>query len=159
MRYFGTDETGGYQHLLAVYPDADDETSGPTALEFYVSTPFEWNENDNLVVGPPIPEGSRIRFAEGTREELLAGVESSASQATETFEGKPDAALVFSCAARHGFLGTRVKREFEILAEHLGGPIPTIGYYSYGEFCPLSQSLIPRAHASTFVSVLIGEHE
>ncbi len=159
VRYFGSADMAGYRNLLAVYPDAEDGASGASGSEFFISTPFDWGENGSLRVGPPIPEGSRIRFAQATREQVLAGVESSAASVRKTFEGDPDAALVFSCASRHGLLGTRVQREFELLQEHLGASIPTIGFYTYGEFCPLSRSLIPCAHASTFVSVLIGEHD
>ncbi len=160
VRYFGSDELIGYRHLLAVYPDAEGEEPGLNGSEFYVSTPFEWKEDGSLVVGPPIPSGSRFRFANASREQILAGVESSASGARDTFAGNaPDAALIFSCAGRHGVLGTHVKREFEVLREHIGSAIPTIGFYTYGEFCPLTGSLIPRAHSSTFVSVLLGEGE
>jgi hypothetical protein len=110
-------------------------------------------------VGPPIPNGSRIRFADATHEQLLGGVASSATSAREGFAGGvADAALIFSCAGRHGFPGTRVRREFELLGEHLASRVPTIGFYTYDEFCPLSGSVIPRAHSSTFVSVLIAEY-
>lgn len=160
VRYFGSEELIGYRTLIAVYPDTEGEQPGSNGSEFYVSTPFEWKEDGSLIVGPPIPSGSRFRFANASREQILAGVESSASGARDTFAGKvPDAALVFSCAGRHGVLGTRVKREFEVLREQLGSAIPTIGFYTYGEFCPFTGSLIPRAHSSTFVSVLIGEGE
>ncbi len=159
-RYFGSDELVGYRHQVAVYPDAEDGLPGSNGSDFYMSTPFDWNENGGLNMGPPIPAGSRFRFASASREQILAGAESSASRARETFSGgAPDVALVFSCASRHSILGTRVEREYEILREQLGSAIPMIGFYTYGEFCPMTGSLIPRAHASTFVSVLIGEHD
>ncbi len=55
------------------------------------------------------------------------------------------------------WLGTRVGRELEQFKERIGLDVPTIGFYTYSEFCPLSVSPNPRAHGSTFVTVLLGE--
>jgi hypothetical protein len=70
---------------------------------------------------------------------------------------EPEAALVFSCASRHGLLGTRVGGELGQLQEQIGAALPAVGFYTMGEICPLPTSSKPVHHVSTFVTVLIGE--
>ncbi len=159
LRYFGSDVVSGTRHMLAVYAEPDDVGSGSNGSGVYLSAPLDWNDDGSMVVSPAIPTGSRFRFADATREQILSGAESSVVQAVKDFEGTvPDAGLFFSCAARHASLGTRVEKEYAVLREQLGEMVPMIGFYTYGEFCPLSGSVISRAHGATFVSVLIAEH-
>ena len=155
-RYFGAVELADAPRLLAVYPEG--EVASPDGTDYYLSTPFAWREDGGLVVGPPIPQGARFRFSDATREQMLSGAETSVAQARAGFAGAtPDLALVFSCSGRQMFLGTQVVREAEILRETLGADVPTVGFYTYGEFCPLPDSDAQCAHSSTFVSVLLGD--
>ena len=160
-RYFGAVELADSPRLLAVYPDG--EVPSPDGTDYYLSTPFTWREDGGLVVGPPIPEGARFRFSDATRDQMLTGAEASVAQAQAGYAqagsagAAPDLALVFSCSGRQMFLGTQVVREAEILRERLGADVPTVGFYTYGEFCPLPGSDAQCAHSSTFVSVLLGD--
>ncbi len=158
LRYFGSDLLTGGRHMLATYVDAESVSSDADGAGFYLSAPLDWKDDRSLVVSPPIARGSRFRFADATREQVLSGAESSVAQAARAFEGSPpDAGLFFSCAGRHAVLGTRVEQEYDIVRNRLGATVPTIGFYTYGEFCPLTGSVISRAHGATFVSVLIAE--
>jgi len=110
-----------------------------------------------MVTLNPVIQGARIRFADATRDQVLDGARSSAVSARARYDGKPDAALVFSCAGRHAWLGTQVGREIGLLQEQVGAEVPTVGFYTYGEICPLPGSPTPYTHGTTFVTVLIGE--
>lgn len=164
-RYFGTREFGTYLHAMAVFPDesmdgGDDPNGVPRAGygEFFLSTPSAFTDDDGMVMLNPVPEGVCMRFADASRDKLVEGAEKSIRQAQSGFPKKrPDAALVYSCAGRRAVMGMRIKEEHELLAHHLGSDVPVVGFYTYGEFCPLSSSNTPRSHGTTFVTVLLGE--
>ena len=69
----------------------------------------------------------------------------------------PEAALVFSCAARKMLLGTRTAEEFGIVREVLGTEVPVCGFYGYGEIGPLAgASPAANYHNEAFVCLLMG---
>jgi hypothetical protein len=153
-RYFGSFDIRGSRNQFAVYPDG---AAGRESQEFYLCAPSHFQDDGSLVMLNPIIPGARLRFADATRDEVLDGTRASVDSARKGFAGEPDAALVFSCAGRHAFLGTRVSREIDLLKERTGADVPAIGFYTYGEICPLPDSPTPYAHGTTFVTVLIGE--
>jgi hypothetical protein len=155
VRYFGVDNHPGAPNFFAVYP-GDDERG--EADEFYLCTPAHFRGDGSMVTMSPATPGARIRFTSATREQLLAGAASSVERARASYPGEaPEAALVFTCASRHGLLGTRVGGELEQLQQQLGRALPAVGFYTMGEICPLPSSSKPVHHVSTFVTVLIGE--
>jgi hypothetical protein len=155
-RYFGSFEIRGSRNQFAIYPDG---AEGDALREFYLCAPSHFQEDGSLVTLNPVIEGARIRFADATRDQVLAAAGTSAASARASYVGTPDAALVFSCAGRHAWLGTQVGREIGLLQKHVGAKVPTIGFYTYGEICPLPGSPTPYTHGTTFVTVLIGEHD
>jgi len=164
-KHFGSLEFSG-NHGFAVYPnqtdghlEAVDRGEGEGDLdEFYVTGPWFHHEDGSVTVSLRIEAGSYIRPAIAKRGRLLAGAAAAIAKASEGYVGeRPDAALIFSCAGRHQLLGTRVVEEAQLLHEHLDDRLPFIGFYTFGEICPLSNGE-PQSHTSTFVTVLIGEH-
>ncbi|WP_412061284.1 FIST signal transduction protein [Rubrivirga sp. IMCC45206] len=155
VRYLGSADLLGTRGVLAVYPDA---AEGAPSEEFYLCTPSHFQDDGSLATLNPVVEGARIRFTDPERGRVLSGAGSSAEQAARAFPGgAPDLALVFSCAARHAVLGTRVGLELGELQERLPADVPVLGFYTYGEICPLPASPQPFHHNCTFVTVLIGE--
>lgn len=150
-RYFGSFELRGSRNMFVVYPD------GVESREFYLCAPSHFHEDGSLATLAPVIQGARIRFADATRDQVLDAAGSSAENARARYEGAPDAALVFSCAARHAWLGTQVGREIGLLQKHVGAEVPTVGFYTYSEICPLPGSPRPYNHGTTIVTVLIGE--
>ena len=156
MEYFGSFDGSGNRNFFAVYPDA--ASGAERSDEFYVSTPSHFQDDGSMVTLNPALDGARIRFVTGTRDELLGGAATAAERAQAAYgTGTPDAALVFSCAGRHLSLGTRVGNELGLLREHVGASVPAVGFYTYGEICPLPGSPRPYTHGGTFVTVLLGE--
>jgi hypothetical protein len=154
-RYFGVDNHTGAPNFFAVYPGED---GGRGADEFYLCSPSRFQDDGSMVTMTPATPGARMRFTSATRDQLLAGAASSAEKARAAYPGaEPEAALVFSCASRPALLGTRVGGETGRLQEHLGAGLPAVGFYTYGEICPLPSTSKPVHHVSTFVTVLIGE--
>ena len=153
--YFGVDTHTGAPNFFAVYPGEDDTPGGDA---FYLSSPSRFQDDGSMVTMTPVTPGARMRFTSATREGLLDGAAASAEKARAAYSGgEPEAALVFSCASRPALLGTRVRSEAERLQEQVGGEVPSVGFYTYGEICPLPTSSKPIHHVSTFVTVLIGE--
>jgi hypothetical protein len=155
VRYFGVDNHPGAPNFFAVYPG---EAGRRGTDEFYLCTPAHFRDDGSMVTMSPATPGARMRFASATRDQLLDGAAGSVERARASYAGgEPDAALVFSCASRHGLLGTRVGSELGQLQEQLGAALPAVGFYTMGEICPLPTSPGPVHHVSTFVTVLIGE--
>lgn len=153
-RYFGSFDLRGSRNQFVIYPDG---TEGWEGQEHYLCAPSHFREDGSMVTLNPVIEGARIRFADATRDQLLAGAGTSAAGAKAGYAGTPDAAFVFSCAGCHAGLGTQVGREFGLLQDHVGADVPAIGFYTYGEICPLPGAPTPYNHGTTFVTVLIGE--
>jgi len=155
-RYFGSTRLDGVRQAMAVYPEPEGTASERD--DFYLSVPLNFNPDGSMFFQPAIPKGTRIRFADADREQVLTGTEASTVQALEGFPGDtPGAVLIFSCASRSTHLGTKVGREHRLVEERFGAGVPMIGFYTYGELCPLPHSPMSRVHAYTFVTVLIGE--
>ncbi|MDX1547571.1 MAG: FIST N-terminal domain-containing protein [Rhodothermales bacterium] len=151
MQYFGSLDLHGARSQFAIYPEGVEER------EFYLCAPSHFTEDGHMITHNPVIEGARMRFGDAAREQVLDGAGTAAAAARAGYEGTPDAALVFSCAGRHAWLGTQVGRELGLLQEHVGADVPTAGFYTFGEICPLPGSPTPYTHGSTFVTVLIGE--
>lgn len=133
------DEAGRVQYLRAAHGFAD-EQAGSTAH-----------------VGD-VPQGAMVQIAMTSRDAILEGCRSAVQGAFSAYpHGKaPEAALVFSCAARKLLLGTRTSEEVAIVREILGSELPVCGFYGYGEIGPLASSTSADYHNETFVCLLIG---
>ena len=154
-RYFGVDAHTGAPNFFAVYPG---ESGAPGGDAYYLSSPSRFRDDGSMVTMTPVTPGARIRFTSATRDGLLDGAAASAEKALAAYRGgEPDAALVFSCASRPALLGTRVRNEATRLHEQVGAEVPAVGFYTYGEICPLPSTPEPVHHVSTFVTVLVGE--
>jgi len=152
-RYLGTATTAPpVANPLAVFDD-------PTATDFYLRTAtFLDRSNGDVSTFGPIPEGVTVQLTVAATDQIVEGVRSSVSEALRTFPsvGRPDAALVYSCATRRFLLGTRTSREIELVRDLVGREVPIAGFYCLGEFAPLAAGDASRFHNATVVSVLLG---
>ncbi|WP_456429734.1 FIST signal transduction protein [Rhodocaloribacter sp.] len=164
-RYWG-DLNFSPSHMFAVFPDKKPENhrenppveSAYGQENYYMCTPAGFREDKSMLVLNPIPSGAFVRFADATRNQVVAGAASSVAQARAGYPGdRPDAALIFSCAGRRSLLGTRITEESRVLREELGEGLSWIGFYTYGELCPFPDAPAQHSHNSTFVTILIGE--
>ena len=61
---------------------------------------------------------------------------------------RPSAAFVFDCTSRKVVLGTRYKEEIRAAFAAIPADIPKIGFYTFGEVCPVDG--VAKHHESTF---------
>ncbi|MEI8199972.1 MAG: FIST N-terminal domain-containing protein [Eubacteriales bacterium] len=137
---------------IAVYDEHDGFRFMRTTFENYdVST-------GSVTYLGNVPVGSKVRITMVNRDSILAGTESSVSEAFRTFPSgvSPCIALCFSCSARRVLLGTRTIEECRIARKILGENVQFSGFYTYGEYCPNINKLTNEFHNETFVVVLLG---
>jgi hypothetical protein len=105
-----------------------------------------------------LPEGSTVQFTVAATEEIVDGARSSITDALSRYPGggRPDAALLWSCATRRFLLGTRTGREVEIVREMVGSDTPVAGFYCLGEIAPIVDGDVSQFHNATMVAVLLG---
>lgn len=134
------DSKGDIEYLRATFGDFDRTTGSVTYLG-------------------NVPVGAMVQITIADRNSILDGCREALDMASTRYSenGRPDAALFFSCAARKLLLGTRTGEEAALIASQLPEAVPFCGFYGYGEISPVSQSNGgTNFHNETFVAVLMG---
>ena len=150
-RYLGT-VTPAIANPLAVFDTGD-------STRFYLRTPIAYDQATGCVsFFGAIPDGSRVQLTVAATDEIFEGARASIADALATFPAghTPDAALIFSCATRRFLLGTRARREIEVVRDALGTGTPLAGIYCLGEIAPMAAGDPSRFHNATLVSILLG---
>lgn len=131
----------------------------PGRSEFYLSVPQSFDEQTGAVkLLNAIPENAEVQLAEASRDEIVGGSKKSVALALSRFPGgTPEAAMLFSCAGRRAALGTRTGEEYSTIVDLLDAELPTSGFYTYGEICPLESGGPAVSHNCSFVTLLLGE--
>jgi hypothetical protein len=110
-----------------------------------------------ITVSGDIQPGAEVQLTTAATDEIFDGTRSAMTQALAQFPGgKPEAALIFSCAIRKYLLGTRTGTEYDITQEMLGVGVPVCGFYSFGEIAPMAEGGEARYHNETMVALLLG---
>jgi hypothetical protein len=104
-------------------------------------------EEGSLVLGADIAEGTIIRMTRGSRDALLAAAGSACRRVASEMP-RPAAAFVFNCMSRKVVLGARYKDELRAAFAAMPDGVPTIGFYTFGEVCPVDG--VAMHHESTF---------
>jgi len=104
-------------------------------------------EDDALVLGADIEEGTIIRMTRGSRDGLLAAAGAACREVTGRMP-RPSAAFVFDCISRKVVLGARYKEELRAAFAAMPDGVPTVGFYTFGEVCPVDG--VAMHHESTF---------
>ena len=130
-KYLGKHSRPDYEFPLAVF-------ERPRGDSFYIRGPTAYDESEgNLTLGAPVPEGATVQLSEATPSRIIDDTERSVTSALKNYgNGSPAAALVFSCNARKGILGTRVNLELQTLQKLLPQDTPIWGFYGFSEFSP-----------------------
>ncbi len=153
-----------YRHYLGSGNDQA-ATANPLAVldeetgRYYLRAPIAYDpETGSASFFGSIPEGTTVRLAMTTTEDILDGTDTSIAEAMDGFPADhvPEAALVASCAVRNFLLGTRSKDEIERIVANVGPDVPVSGFYAFGEIAPMGSGTEPRFHNETCVTVLLG---
>lgn len=114
-----------------------------------------WNrENNSVMLGGPVKEGSAFRFSLPPDLEVIDTVVESARMIKDNELPDADAMLIFSCAGRLSSMGPMVATEIEGLAATWNKPM--IGFFSLGEFGKLDDTR-PEFHGTTVSWVALKE--
>jgi hypothetical protein len=128
--------------------------------EYLRETPGDFDELTGAITYlSDLPEGARVQHSITDRAAILDGCAESIRRALQGFPDtkKPEAAVIFSCAARRLLLGTKTGEEFRILKESIGDEVPFCGFYTYGEIgLQQKDRTKPVMHDATFIILLLG---
>ncbi len=114
-----------------------------------------WNkENDAVLVGGPVKQGSMFRFSLPPDFEVIDTVIESSKEIKEKELPDADAMIVFSCFGRRSSLGPMLFSEIEGLAATWDKPMA--GFFSRGEFGKLDDTR-PEFHGTTVSWVALKE--
>ena len=152
QRYLGAGTLPSGDTPLAVYP------ADGAADAFYLRAPLSVDEaNGTVTFFGPVPQGSRVRVTETSRDDILSAARQAAQWAGDGFERGPRVALFFSCVSRKAHLGTRTAHELDMLREVTGDACPALGVYTYGEFGSLTPRGSSRFLNQSIVALLLGD--
>ena len=114
-----------------------------------------WNEeNQSVMLGGPVKEGSLFRFSLPPDLEVIDTVIESTKDIKEKELPDADAMIVFSCIGRLSTLGPMVNSEIEGLAATWNKPMA--GIFSLGEYGKLDDTR-PEFHGTTVSWVVLKE--
>jgi class 3 adenylate cyclase len=149
---FYRDYLGDHSKPAAEFPLAVHDDAG-----FYTRAPVRYDdEGASITFGAPIPEGAVVQLSETTPTRIMDQVRASVAEASALHGDDPAAALVFSCNARKGILGTHAVEELHAVQNTLATGVPILGFYGFAEFSPLKRDEPCRLHHCTMITVLLG---
>ena len=104
-----------------------------------------------------IPEGAMVNLTCGDKDSVLAAADTAAREARAAIgAATPELIFCYSCMARRIVLGSRTGEEIDRLREHFGPQIPILGFYSYGEYCPVGADSCNDLHNETITLSVLG---
>jgi hypothetical protein len=119
-----------------------------TMTDYLVRTVLDVNETDaSMVFAGDIPEGSLVQLMKANFDRLVDGAaESAESGLTALGNDHAEFALLVSCIGRKLVLGQRIEEEIEVCSSIFGKNTLLAGFYSHGEFSPLTDEVGCQLH-------------
>lgn len=116
-------------------------------------------EKKSMIFAGNIPEGSTIRLMRTNTEQVISMASEASGTAVQKNNHKPELALIFNCIGRKLILDSRANDELKSIRKFLPEHTNAAGFYSYGEFSKLSDSVsICSLHNQTVVVTLLNEY-
>jgi hypothetical protein len=104
-----------------------------------------------------IPEGAMVNLTCGDKDSVLAATDTAAREArTAIGDANPELIFCYSCMARRIVLGSRTGEEIERIQAQFGPQVPILGFYSYGEYCPIGREASNNLHNETITLSVLG---
>ena len=119
-------------------------------------------ESGSITFAGDVPEGAMVKMTIGNEEDIIQAAGDAARLAMSRLQAKnpelkPKAIFMYSCMARKIVLGSRTNEEILAVRQTIGGDVPVIGFYTYGEYAPAGQSNCSCFHNETVTMTIIGE--
>lgn len=105
-----------------------------------VRTILAVNEEDqSMTFAGDMPEGIQATLMKANFEHLIDGASEAGSMSIESLgSGQAQLAILISCIGRKLVLKERTEEELEAVRTAIGDRAAIIGFYSYGELCPVA---------------------
>jgi hypothetical protein len=104
-----------------------------------------------------IPEGAMVNLTCGDKDSILAAADTAAREARASIgDATPEIIFCYSCMARRIVLGSRTNEEIERIRTQFGPQVPILGFYSYGEYCPIGTTVSNDLHNETITLSVLG---
>lgn len=146
-----TEKTEGIVPISDSYPLQIQLASGNAVMR----PTLLWNtEDQSVLVGGPVTEGSLFRFSLPPDLDVIDTVIESTKKIKENVLPDADAMIVFSCVGRQLSLGPMLPTELDGLAAVWNKPM--IGFFSLGEFGKVDDNR-PEFHGTTVSWVALKE--
>jgi hypothetical protein len=109
-----------------------------------------------------VPQGAKVKMTMGNDADIIGAVEKAAQSALNELQRhnpavKPKVIFLYSCMARRIVLGSKTGEEILAIQKIVGGDVPIIGFYTYGEFAPIDNHGHSYFHNETATLTIIGE--
>lgn len=110
--------------------------------------------NKSIVLGGDVSEGSSMRFMRAEFDDLMKGVEEAAVQTSEMIQSPIELAIVVSCIGRKLLFGQTIQKEIDLTKDHIGNQAVLVGFYSYGEICPVKKEFAQLNHQMLTITAI-----
>lgn len=117
------------------------------------------HEKGSLTLAGDIANNSMVCLMHANTEALADGSTAAAEEAAATGTDADGLAILVSCVGRRLVMGQDVDDEVDAVRSVLGKTTPVIGFYSYGEICPSSETGKPELHNQTMTITYIRERK
>jgi hypothetical protein len=115
--------------------------------------------NKSMIFAGDVPTGARVRLMRAGLEELVKAAGEVGTEAMLPQHKDPAFGLVMNCVGRRLVLGHRAEEELESIRTGIKKEVPTIGFYSYGEFSPMHKpGMACNLHNQTVVLTIFEEN-
>ena len=104
-----------------------------------------------------VPEGFVAKLMRGNLENLIDGAAEAARMAIAGSADKDTLCVMVSCIGRKLLLGQRIAEEVEAVRDVVGDEVSKVGFYSYGEISPHSETGMCELHNQTMTVTVLSE--
>ena len=145
----------GVEYPLGLLGKAGDV--GTTDYSLLRATMSVNRKEGSITFAGEIPEGAEVSLTCGDIASVLRASEEAARSALRDL-GNATVAMIFcySCMARKIVLGSRTREEVALIRQRIGFGLPITGFYSYGEYSPVSCRSTSYLHNETATVSVIG---
>jgi hypothetical protein len=114
-------------------------------------------EERSIIFAGEIPEGALVNLTCGDKTSILEAAATAAKEARSAMGATaPQIIFCYSCMARKIVLGPRTEEEILRVKAEFDPQVPIIGFYSYGEFCPIGPAAPNYLHNETITLSVLG---
>lgn len=124
-----------------------------TGKDYKIRVPLSKNEDGSLNFACTIPTGASFKIMESPIDAQIESAHTAAVKSMQNFSGKLAGALIFDCVCRGLILEDRFYEAVEQIKEVLG-PVPILGFETYGEICKEKGQFSGYHNTSTVIMLI-----